>query len=99
MRNNVPFMREINGRQVYFFATYIIPDIEFGPVTDREYAYIFSFLNFAIINIPEFGPLPLRIPLAKFVTYRKYSFLGARFFLISSGPANAGVKFEFFYGM
>src|SRR5450432_2611625 len=97
MRNNVPFMREIDGRQIYFFAPDIIPDIKFGPVTDRECAYIFSFLNFAIIDIPEFGPLSLRIPLAEFIAYRKYSFLGTRFFLISSGSANAGVKSEFFY--
>ncbi len=96
MRNHISFMGKINRWQFNFFPSYIIPDIEFCPVADWKNAHIFSFLNFTIVDIPEFWSLSFRIPLSEFIPHRKYSFFGPRFFLISSGASNACIKPKFF---
>src|SRR5450631_342420 len=90
-------MGEINGRQINFFPAYVIPYIELRPVTDWKYAYVFPFLNLTIIDVPEFGPLPLGIPLSEFIPNRKYSFFGPGFFFVPSCSADAGIKSKFFY--
>ena len=50
----------------------------------------------AVENVPQFGPLILRIPLPEIVAVRENALFGAGFFLVAAGTANAGVEFVFF---
>src|SRR5436190_19433415 len=90
------FMRKIDRGQLDPFMTYIIPDIQFCPVADRKYSYIFSFMNSAIINIPKLRSLQFWIPLSKLISYRKDPFFSSRLFFITPCTTNTTIKFEFF---
>src|SRR6218665_2705684 len=99
MLEHFPFMRKINRRQFDFFPADVIPYIQFGPVADRKYPYIFSFVNFTVVEVPQFRTLQLGVPLAKFIPYRKNPFLGPCLLLIPAGAANAGIKCKLFNGI
>src|SRR6187549_1682681 len=86
------FMRKIDRRQLDLLMAYIIPDIQFRPVTDRKYSYIFSFMNSTVINIPKLGSLQFWIPLPKLISYGKDPFFGPGFFFITSCTTNATIK-------
>src|SRR5436190_23506030 len=90
-------VRKIDGRQIYFFLSDIIPDIEFRPVADRKHPYVFAFVYPSIVNIPQFRSLKLGIPLAKLITDGKYSLFGSCFFLVSSPATDTAIEFELFY--
>jgi hypothetical protein len=45
-------MRKVNGRKLNFLSADVIPDIKFCPVADREYSYIFSFMDFSVEDTP-----------------------------------------------
>ena len=92
-------MREINRRQFYSFFSDIVPYIQLSPITNRENPYIFSFMNSAIENVPQFRTLKFRIPLSEFITYREYSLFSTCFFLVSSCTTNTGIEFKFFYSI
>src|SRR6188768_1537652 len=96
MLDHFSFMSKIDRRQLYLLMTYIIPDIQFCPVTDWKYSYIFPFMNSTIIDVPKFGSLQFWIPLSKLISYRKDPFFGPRFFFITSCAADTTIKFEFF---
>src|SRR5688572_26045872 len=96
MLDYISFMRKIDRRQLDLFMTYIIPDIQFCPVTDGKHSYIFPFMNSTVINIPKLGSLQFWIPLSKLISYGKNSFLSPCFFFITPCTADTTIKFEFF---
>jgi hypothetical protein len=49
-------------------------------------------MDAGVIQVPQFGPLRLRVPLAELVPERKDALLGARLFLVAAGAADAGVE-------
>ena len=51
-----------------------------------------------IENIPKFRSLVFWIPLSKFIPVAKKTFLGSRFFFISTAPAQTGVELILFNG-
>jgi len=89
---------EINIGQFDLLAADVVPDVEFGPVGNRENAHIFAFADGAVVDVPKFGSLPFGVPGAEFVADAENAFLGAGFFLVAPGAADAGVKFKFFDG-
>src|SRR5436190_5809877 len=90
-------VRKIDGRQIYFFLSDIIPDIEFRPVADRKHPYVFAFVYLSIVNIPQFRSLKLGIPLTKLITDGKYPLFRSCFFLISSPATDTAIEFKFLY--
>src|SRR5207249_3570342 len=58
----------------------------------REYPNGFAGLDAAVIEIPQFRPLVLGIPLAVAVAERIDAFLGTGFFLIAPGAAEGCVE-------
>eukprot|EP01136_Pigoraptor_vietnamica_P028814 Opistho-1_new@86698 len=95
MLQHFTVVSKVDRRQFYFFPAYIVPDIQFCPVADGEYPHIFSFVNTAVVCIPEFGTLQFGIPLSEFIPYRKDPFFGTGLLFIAPGTTYAGVKFEF----
>ena len=47
-----------------------------------------------VVQVPQFGALVLRVPLAELVAEREDALLGARLFLVAPGAADAGVEAE-----
>ncbi len=43
----------------------VVPDVELGPVGKREDADALAFVDAAVVEVPEFGPLILGVPLAE----------------------------------
>src|SRR5690606_31843504 len=93
--NDVPFVGEINRRQINVLAADVIPHIQFRPVTDGEYAYIFSFMYPSIVDVPQLRSLALGIPLPELIAYRKDTFLRTCLFFIPPRTADAGIKAVF----
>src|SRR3546814_19629666 len=44
------------------FARDILPDVEFGPVADRKDAAALPLRFPGVVQVPQFGPLLLRVP-------------------------------------
>ena len=55
----------------------------------------FLLADAAVVQVPQFGPLVFRIPLAEPVPERKEPFLGPRFLLLAPGAAQRGVEAPF----
>src|SRR3546814_10411853 len=53
----------------------ILPDVEFGPVRDREHPHALALGLFRIVELPQLGPLVLRVPAVIGRTERKHPFL------------------------
>ncbi len=49
-------------------------------------------MDAGVIQVPQFGTLRLRVPLAEFVAEGKDALLGAGLFLVAAGAADAGVE-------
>ncbi|MNQ77374.1 hypothetical protein D3C85_922390 [compost metagenome] len=88
-------MGVVDRRQRKLLALDVLPDIQLGPVRDREHAHVLAAMHAGVEQIPQLGPLGLGVPLAEFVAERKDAFLGARLFLVAPGAADAGVEAEF----
>src|SRR5471030_2415667 len=88
-------MTEIERRDFDFFRGDILPDVHFGPVAQREDAKMFPVMKPSVKDVPKFGPLIFRVPLAELVPMRKEAFLGPCFFLVPARSADGGVGAEF----
>jgi hypothetical protein len=97
--NTIALVRKIYRWQRDVLAADVVPYVKLCPVAYREHAYVLAFVNFTIVNIPKLGALAFRVPLAKFITYRKNAFLGAGFFLIAAGTTYTGIKLVFGNGI
>src|SRR5580704_1991151 len=73
----------------------VLPHVQLRPVRKRKYADAFAWLYAAVEQIPQLGPLILRIPLTQPIPERKDAFLGSRLLLIPPGAAERGVIISF----
>src|SRR4030095_8994582 len=76
------------------FARDVLPNIELGPVGYRENAWVFARVDARVVQVPELGPLILRIPLAEGVAHREDTFLRSCLFLVPPGSADQRVESE-----
>ena len=74
------------------FDVDVLPDVELGPVRQREHADALARADAAVQQVPELRPLVLRIPLALRVAEREDALLGARAFLVAPGAAERRVE-------
>ena len=88
-------MRVIQRRQGDLLALDVLPDVQLGPVADREDAEMLALMQFGIEQVPQLRALRLRLPLAKAVAVAENTFFGAGFLFITSRAANQRVKAEF----
>src|SRR5438105_6599739 len=73
----------------------VLPDVELGPIADREHAHVLALRHPRVVQVPQLGPLVLRVPLAELVAEREHAFLGARLFLVAACSTDGGVETEF----
>ena len=75
-----------------FSSMDVVPDVEFGPVGEREDADAFAGRDAAVVEVPEFGALVLGVPLAGAVAEGEDALLGAGFFFVAARAAEGCVE-------
>ena len=70
----------------------VLPDVELGPVRQREDADALALVDPAVVEVPQLGPLVLRIPLVEAIAERVDALLGARLLLVAARAAERGVE-------
>src|SRR5262249_31923883 len=90
-REDLAFVREVDGRQLELLSGNVLPDVELGPVRDREAAHLLALADLAVVEVPELRPLGTRIPLTEVVAEREDPLLRARALLVAAGAADRGV--------
>src|SRR5436309_67393 len=74
-------VREIDARHGEPLARDVLPDVELGPVGEREDAQVLARAEARVVEAPELGPLVARVPLTELVAMREDALLGARLLL------------------
>ena len=90
--DELALMRKVNARQRDVLHLDVLPHIHLCPVADRENAEVLAKVHPAVEQVPQLGPLVLRVPLAERVAVGEETFLRARLFLIAPRAAEAGVE-------
>ena len=70
----------------------VLPDVELGPVREREHAHVLARLDEAVVEVPQLGPLGLRVPLAEVVAEGEDALLRAGALLVAAGAAEGGLE-------
>lgn len=65
----------------------VAPHVEFGEVRDREYAHVLAIDVATVVEVPQFGALVARIPLAEFIAQGEDALLGSGLVLVTAGAA------------
>ena len=73
----------------------VLPDIQFSPVGQGEYPNRFAFINFAVVDIPQFWTLIFGVPAMVLVAERINALFSARLFFVTTGATKCGVKLIF----
>src|SRR5690606_5399785 len=69
----------------------VLPHVELGPVADREHPQRLARAPPRVVDRPELGTLPLRVPLVLRRPNREDPLLGTRLLLVAAGPAEAEI--------
>ena len=70
----------------------VLPDVELGPVRQREHPDVLALAVPAVVEAPQLGPLVLRVPLAELVAEAEDPLLGPGLLLVAAGAAEHGVE-------
>ena len=65
----------------------VVPDVELGPVREREDADALARVDAPVVEAPQLRALVLRVPLAELVAEGEDALLGARLLLVAPGAA------------
>ena len=87
--------RKYNGTIGIFSRWMYLPNVELGPVRDREDADALALANLAVVDIPQLGALVFGIPRMVFVAEGVDAFFGTRLFFVTTGTAERGVELVF----
>src|SRR5690242_18712188 len=85
-------MREVNRRQLKAFQLDVAPDVQLGPVRQREHPHLLAAAQASVVQRPWFGPLSTRVPLPELVTKTQDALLSARTFLVAAGATERRVE-------
>ena len=72
-RNTGAAVREVDRRQLDLLVVDVLPDVELGPVRQREHADVLALAVAAVVEAPQLGALVLRVPLAELVAEARRS--------------------------
>src|SRR5690606_22355145 len=89
-----PPMGEVQRGDLDGLAVYVLPDVHLGPVGEREYAEVFARVLAPVEEMPELGPLVLRVPLAEGVSVTEEALLGPGLLLVAPSTAERRLDLE-----
>src|SRR5216683_53731 len=93
--DHIALVGEIDARHGERLARDVLPDVELGPVREREYAQMLAGPEARVEEAPELGALVARVPLAELVAMREDALLRARLLLVAPRAAEERVELEF----
>ena len=70
----------------------VLPDVELGPVRQREDPDALARVDPAVVEVPQLGALVLRVPLAELVAEGEDPLLGPGLLLVAAGAAEQRVE-------
>src|SRR6185503_5734524 len=70
----------------------VLPDVELGPVAEREDADVLALADPPVVDAPQLGALAARVPLAEVVAEGEDPLLGPGALLVAARPAERGVE-------
>jgi hypothetical protein len=91
-RKHLALVRVIDRRQLDLLRADIGPDVELGPIGQRENPDVLALMVAPVVQVPQLGTLRLRVPLAELVAEREHPLLGARLLLVTASAAERGVE-------
>ena len=83
---------EVDRRQLELLLLDVVPDVELGPVGEREHADVLAAPDPPVVEVPELGALRARVPLAEVVAEGEDALLRAGALLVAAGAAERGVE-------
>src|SRR4029078_2355344 len=87
-----PKLAVVEGNDRDVLQVDVLPDVELGPVRQREDADRLALVLARVVEAPELRALALRIPAVLRAAEREHALLGARFLLVAAGAAERGVE-------
>ena len=70
----------------------VLPDVQLGPVGQREDPDVLALVDPAVVEAPQLGALVLRVPLAELVAEGEHPLLGPGLLLVAAGAAEQRVE-------
>src|SRR3954453_16332876 len=89
---HVALVREVDLRELEILARDVLPDVELGPVRDREHTDVLALADARVVEVPQLGALCARVPLAEVVAEAEDALLRARPLLVAARAAHRGVE-------
>ena len=86
-----PLVGVVDRRQVDLLCLDVVPDVELGPVREREDPDVLAGQMAPVVERPELGALVARLPLAELVAHAEDALLGAGPLLVAPPAAEDGV--------
>ncbi len=90
--DDLALVGEVDRRQFEVLQFDVAPDVELGPVGQREHPDLFALLDPPVVERPRLGPLRARVPLAELVAEAQDAFLGPGALLVAAGATEGGVE-------
>src|SRR5438067_1798800 len=89
---DLALVREVDARQLELLAGNVLPDVELGPVRNREDADVLALADARVVEAPQLGSLRARVPLAEVVAKGENPLLRPAPLLVAAGAADRRVE-------
>src|SRR3954469_23289551 len=83
---------EVDRRDLEALLGDVLPDVELGPVAEREDADVLALADAPVVDAPQLRALAARVPLAEVVAEAEDPLLRAGALLVAARPAERGVE-------
>ncbi len=90
--HDLTLVSEVDRGKIEVLALDVAPDVELGPVADRERPHVLTRTNSPVVEVPELGALVAGIPLPELVAEREDALLGACLVFVATSASEAGVE-------
>ena len=90
--DDLALVGEVDRRQLQILQLDVAPDVQLGPVAQREDPDLLTLLDPAVVQRPRLRTLRSRIPLAELVAEAQNSLLGPGALLVATGAAECGIE-------
>ena len=82
---------EVDRGELELLLLDVLPDVELGPVREREDPEVLARPVPGVVEVPQLGSLRARVPLAELVAQREHPLLGPRLLLVAPAAPEHGV--------
>src|SRR3954469_21305301 len=89
---HLALVSEVDRRDLEALLLDVLPDVELGPVREREDADVLALADAPVVDAPQLGPLAARVPRAEVVAEAEDALLRAGALLVAARPAERGVE-------